>query len=279
MKTDEQPVVEEKKKIFELLTQAQLGKDLTVRDDQFVFSVVLDATKICRRRGGRFRLIDTGKLSLSELEWLGEAGADIYTCDEARARLEDLDFLRRACRRGKAVVAYFHYGEINEKKENSVPTTSLPFLATLGQLGVYLHLSNQERERDLEGISRLASNFRKAGVWMVYYHHGPLDQRLGGLIREGAWLHLSDKSLSSEEDVRWLVETMAENSGEKPRLVLHLEQGLTLTQTLDLERTGAFLLFKTPPSDYRSAFYAIERSSKRRRLDFRSYYLYPTLLP
>jgi len=264
-------------KVFELLDRAGLGLDVTVRDDQQEFSTLVDGARVCRGNGGRFRLIDTGRLSLFELEWLGEAGADLYTSDEARPRLLELDLLTRACLRGRAAVAYFHHGPITG--EGSDGKNSMAFLGEAGRLGIYLHFSSRDKERAPDSLSALAAACRSAGSWLVYYHHGPLNRELGGLAKEGAWIHLSDKDLSSAEDVLLLTEIMRENSCGKPRFVLHIEEGLPLQETLDLERTGAFLLFKTPPSDYRSAFRCLEQRVERRRLDHRTYHLYTTFLP
>lgn len=261
--------------IFKLLDRTAKGRGMIVRDDQFSFSELLDAARMCCRQRQRFHLIDTGKLSLFELEWLGEAGTDIYTSDEARPKVEELDFLARACARGKAVVAFFHHGRTEEKAGEQ---DSLPFLEALAHRGVYLHLSNREKERSLGGLSRLASACRRGDVWLVYYHHGPFAKQIGDLIREGAWVHLSDRSLSSGEAFSSLAETIKEYSGNKPRVVVHIEEGLAAQALLDLERTGAFLLFKTPPSDYRSIVSAIEKRAKKRRLDFRAYYLHTTFL-
>lgn len=268
--------VERQEGFFRLLDRLGEGREMTARDDQFSFAELLDAARTCRRRGRRFRLIDTGRLSLFELEWLGEAGADIYTSDEARGKVEELDFLAKACSRGKAMVVFFHHGRTEEKAGVGVP---LPFLDALAHRGVYIHLSNRERERDLKALARLASACRRGSVWLVYYHHGPVDERLGSLIREGAWIHLSDKSLSSPESIILLTDMIKENSGRKVKVVVHIEDGLVLQAILDLERTGAFLFFKTPPSDYKSALYSIEKRATGRRLDFRAYYLYTTFLP
>jgi len=277
MKNRNPEAVAAQEKVFELLVRAGLGLDMTVRDDQQEFSTLVDASRICRGKGGRFRLIDTGRLSPFELEWLGEAGADIYTSDEARPRLHELDLLTRACLRGKADVAYFHHGQI--AKEGSDGKNSVAFLAEAGRLGVYLHLSNRDKERAPDGLSALASACRSAGSWIVYYHHGPLNRELGGLAREGVWIHLSDKDLPSAGDVLLLAKIIRESPGGKPRFIIHIEKGLGLEEALDLERAGAFLLFKTPPSDYKSAFRGLEQRAERRKLDHRAYYLYTTFLP
>lgn len=265
------------KKPFELLAQAGLGRETTVRDDQHEFPALLDAAKTCRSTGSRFRLIDTGKLSLSEVEWLGEAGADLYTSDEARPKIEELDLLARACSRGKAVVAYFQNGQIVEKSSDGA--NSLEFLAEIGRQGIYLHLSNREKKRDWSGLVELTSACRQGGAWLVYYHHGPLDEGVGSLARSGGWVHLSDRSLPTPEDVSSLTEMIRESSSKGSRFVLHIEKGLAIDNVQNILRAGAFVLFKTPASDSRSRLWELEQKAKKKKLDFRAYYLFTTFLP
>ncbi len=264
-------------KLFKLLAQARIGRELTVRDDQHEFSALVDAAGICRSQGSRFRLIDTGKLSLAELEWLGEAGADIYTSDEARPRIEELDLLSKACSLGKAVVAYFHHGQIAEGSPDGA--NSVAFLAEVGRQGIYLHISNREKKRDWTGLIELASACRQAGAWLVYYHHGPLVEGMGSLARSGGWVHLSDRSLPTPEDASSVAEMVKESPFRGSRFVLHVEEGLAIDSLREIFKAGAFVLFKTPGSDFRSRFRALEQRAAKKKLDFRAYYLYMTFLP
>jgi len=264
-------------KVFELLSQAETGADITVRDDQNDFSAFLDSAKLCREKGGRFRLIDTGKLSLFELEWLGEAGADIYTSDEARPNRTEIELLAKACSRGQAIIAYFHQAVIIKNKAGD--STSFSFLLDISQSGAYLHLSNRDRERRLSELSELANACRKAGTWLVYYHHGRPVAELQDLARNGGWIHVSDQSLKSGEDNALLLEVTKGFAAAGSNLVLHIEKGLELDALRDIIRAGAFVIFKTPPSDYKSSFRALEQQAQRRKLDFRAYYLYTTILP
>lgn len=263
--------------VFEILSQAEKGADITIRDDQNVFSSFLDLAKICRQKGARFRLIDTGKLSLFELEWLGGAGADVYTSDEARPNKTEIELLVKACSRGQAVVAYFHHGTITRDKEGE--PASFSFLLEIGQSGAYLHLSNRDRERDLGDLSELAYGCRKAGARLVYYHHGQPVAGLKDLARNGGRIHISDQGLGSGADEALLVEVTKEASAAETALILHVEKGLELDLLRDIVQARTFILFKTPPSDYKSSFLAIEQQARRKKLDFRAYYLYTTILP
>ena len=94
---------------FELLARAKKGQDLIVRDDQFEYNSILDAAKSCREQGHRLSLVDSGKLTAYELEWLGEAGADLYTSDRTRSDEREITLVNQACRKGGAVVAYLDF--------------------------------------------------------------------------------------------------------------------------------------------------------------------------
>jgi hypothetical protein len=263
--------------ISDLLIRAEQGLEITTRDDQDEFTVFLDTAKISRRNGGRLRLVDSGRFTVFELEWLAEAGADVYTADEARPNRAELDLLAQACARGDAVIAYFHRGPLSEG-EADIPS-SWAFLKEISRSGVDVHLSNRERPRDLAGLAGLADNCRKAGTRLVYYHHGRVESGLAGLARDGAWIHLSNETLGDTESPSLLEDVAREASAAGTGVVLHLERGLPVETLRDLLKAGAFLLFKTPPSDRRSRSRAAEDRARKKKLDRRSYYLHATFLP
>ncbi|MDH4272946.1 MAG: hypothetical protein OEW18_13320 [Candidatus Aminicenantes bacterium] len=264
-------------KISDLLIRAEEGLEITTRDDQDEFTSFLDAAKISRRNGGRLRLVDSGRFNVFELEWLAEAGVDIFTSDDVRPNRTELDLLAQACGRGEAIIAYFHRGTLSEG-EADVPS-SWAFLEEIGRSGVDVHLSNRERPRDLAGLTGLADANRKAGTRLVYYHHGRSESGLAALARAGAWIHLSDETLGDAEGVSLLDDLAHEASAAGTGVVLHLERGLPVETVGDLLRAGAFLLFKTPPSDRRSRSRAAEEQARKKKLDRRSYYLHTTFLP
>ncbi len=264
-------------KVFELLSRAENGAEVTVRDDQQEFPALLDASRICRRRGGRFRLIDSGRFGLSELEWLAEAGADIYTSDEARTDRLELNLLAMACRRGKSAAVFFQRGAIEENAEGGAP--SLSFLLDIGRSGIDLHLTNREVKRDFKQLAELAHACVRSGACFVYYHCGSLSSELLEPARSGGWIHLSSKSLIPEEDAALLAEVARYASAAGAGLVLHIEQGLEIRLLRDLFHSGAFLIFKIPPGERGSLLRRLEDEVGRRRPGFRAYYLYLDFLP
>jgi len=260
---------------FELLARAKKGQDLIVRDDQFEYNSILDAAKSCREQGHRLSLVDSGKLTAYELEWLGEAGADLYTSDRTRSDEREITLVNQACRKGGAVVAYLHRGAIEGPDKTDL--ISLSSLKELGRSGIYLYLSNKERQRQLFEMTELAFSARKGGSWLVYYHHGTLEAELESLAANGAWIHLADSSLASEENLFLFLDIVHAAIDAGTNCVLHLERGVAVGWLQDIFDAGALILFKIALADYRSPLKTLERKTNKRKLDFKNFYLYPKL--
>lgn len=275
MEEERRPTEEEK--TFDLLSRAEQGLEITMRDDQNGFTAFLDAARAARRGGGRLRLIDTGKFSAYELEWLAEAGADLYTSDEARPNRSELGLLSKACAKGDALIAYLHHADLSGGTAES--PTSAVFLAEAGRDGVDIHLSNRERPRGFNLLTDVARSCRGAGSRLVYYHHGPLDSGLGELVRSGGWVHLSDLTSPVADEEALLADFSTEAAASGSGLVIHLDKGLAADAVRDLLKAGAFVIFKTPPADRRSPLRALEQRARKRAPDRRAFYLYLDFLP
>lgn len=260
---------------YELHSWASKGQeDVTVRDDQHEFPWLLDSAKISRKRGHRFRLVDSGKLESSQMEWLAEAGADIYTSDEDRPDVFVLDLLIRACRRSGSFVAYFYNGILEPAEgEEKQPPISFTELLNLARSGIYLHLTNKTEKRGFSHLNPLAHACQGGGSWVVYYHHGPLDPALEELARSRAWIHVSDRSLEGEEEVALLLDIIKSARSAGTNAVLHLEKGIDSMLLRDIVRAGAYVLFNLSHLDDKSPLRAMKKP------DFRAYYLYPHFLP
>ena len=259
-------------KALDILSRASREKNLTVRDDQYDFPGLLDLVKAWRKSNRRVRVVDSGKIEAVQLEWLGEAGADIYTSDRARGNPEELELIHKACRRGRAITAYLLQGPLKEDEGEG------PFfsdIVNLGKNGIYLYLSIRNTSLDFSMLRELASTAKKGGSWLVYYHHGPLEETLEELARSSAWIHLSDRSLKQPKDAEQVIELIKTSESRKPRFVIHVERRWDVRQLQDVLETGAYVLFKTALSDYRSPLRPLEEKSKKQKLDFRAYYLYP----
>jgi hypothetical protein len=251
-------------------------QEIVIRDDQLDFAALLDVAKERRKNHSRLKLVDSGAFDPSKLEWLGEAGADIYTSDLARPNAGEIVQIGRAAKKGNAVAAYFHHGPLDsDEKEKTIPFSGL---LELGRSGIDLHLSNKHRQREWEKLEALALACVNGGARLVVYHHGPFAADLEKLARQGAWIHISDESLGSEQAITALVDCVAAARGSGSNLIFHLEHSMTLVWLENIFASGAFVLFKIPPTDYRSPLRPSETASKKRRPDPRSAYIDATFL-
>ena len=84
------------------------GQEVTIRDDLYEFHDILDAAEKYVGKKGRFRLIDTGVLEISQLEKIASSGSVIYTSDEAKRDVVELEFLGKSARKSGSAVALLH---------------------------------------------------------------------------------------------------------------------------------------------------------------------------
>ncbi len=251
-------------------------QEIVIRDDQLEFAALLDMVKERRKNRGRLRLIDSGALDPSKLEWLGEAGADIYTSDLARPNAGEIVRIGRAAKKGHAIAAYFHHGPLDsDEKEKTIPFSGL---LEMGFSGIDLHLSNKHRQREWSKLEELAFACESSGARFVLYYHGMIAADLEKLARQGACIHISDESLSGAQDVSALIACLAAGRGRGSSLIFHLAHPIALAWLEDIFAAGAFVLFKIPPTDYRSPLRPFETASKKRRPDPRSAYIDATFL-
>jgi len=263
-------------KTSELFSHLKKKQNITVRDDQYDFPSILDAVRRFRDSRYRFRLIDNGRFDTFELEWITSYGADLYSSDESRSSVLEIDLISAAARKGNAMVAFLINGELDGEGEKVL---SFADLLNVGSSGAYLHLTNRQQERDIPKISRLAHSCSKSGSWLVYYHHGPLEESLLELGRNGAWIHITDQSLKGEEDRAMVRDIVLSAQQAGSNLVLHWDNESQFSVLDDIVKAGAVVLFKSPLFDYKSPLKDLEKGIKRKRLDFRAYYLHPSVLP
>ena len=268
---------EGKDQAFESLPSVRKGEDVTLRDDLYEFSSLLDTAKIAKRKGVRFRLIATGKFDQFQIEWFAEAGADIYTSDETRTDLLELELVNRAFKRGAATCAYFIHGPLGSEEETG--SISFPDLQNLGRAGIYIHVTNRQKEREIMQLNELAFACRRGGSWLVYYHHGPLEFSLEEIARSRAWIHASERIFQEAEDPVLILDKLKSAISAGLRCVLHVEKGLDISLLQDVINAGTWILFKSSLFDYKSPLRALEKRTRRRKLDYRAYYLYPNILP
>jgi hypothetical protein len=212
-----------------------------------------------------------------QLEWLAEAGSDLYTSDEARTDSLDLELVNKACKKGRAICAYFHQGPLDVEEDSE--SISYSGLQDLGRDGIYIHLTNRQNERDSLQLDELAFACQRGGSWLVYYHFGSLEFPLEELARNGAWIHTSDQIFKKAEDKSLVLDNLRSAISAGLKFVLHVEKGLDISFLNDVMSARAFILFKSSLFDNKSPFRALEKKARQRKLDFRAYYLYPNILP
>lgn len=266
-----------------LLEEAGAGKTLTVRDDQAEYTWLLDAARLCRKKGGRFRLVDSGLLEPARMEWLAEAGADIYTSDDVDRTEADLQSIALAGRKGGGMVAGFFHDPIRQpgrEEEKSGPEDFLPLEnLILSGLTVFLSSGGNETGWETSLLVRLARSHSTAGSHLVVYHRGPISRDLVGLAESGSWIHMTEGSLEGLENTILLrdVVNAAQKSGANG--VFHFSKTVEESLFSELQSLGAVLIFQTPHFDFRSPYRQYEDWAADLRLDHRAYYLFPAFFP
>ncbi len=250
---------------YALIDRIGRGRRFVVRDDQNTFEELLDAARASRERNERFGVLDTGKLGVSELEWIAEAGADIFTSDEARPNALELALMAKACARGGGAVALLVSGGLEGRHMD------------LARDGIILHVSNRERAVDPLALAELSRSARSGGGSLVFYHHGAPAPELEGLASAGGHIHLSDKALE-EKDLDLMATLLEASRAGKGEVLLYIEKGMPVRFLGALFDAGAVLIFKTPPSDRRSLMRGLERKAAKRRPDPGSFYMQDAFL-
>lgn len=250
--------------------------DLTFRDDQHDYAWLLDVIRMRKPRGNRFRLVDSGVLEGHQIETLVGMGADLYTSDRARKDILELESILMTAKSGGTIVASLLQNEIvSEEEPGFIPLASL---ANLGRQGLFFHVSNRERDRKLADLSQIAVQCRKGSSRLIYYHHGPMTPEFVGLAKEGIWIHLSNKSIQSEDDLFLFLDMTAAARLSGANCVLYVEKEMSLSSLREAVKSPAIVLFKTAPVDFKSPFKPLSDEAMKKHLDFRAFYLYSTFL-
>lgn len=247
-------------------------RDVIIRDDRTDFPSLLDDVKDRAAAGGRVTLVDTGKFGLSQLEWLGEAGADLATSDLALRESGDFILMAKAAKMSGRDVAYLHNGPFDGGDRPKA--ISFFALIEMARSGIHLYVSDGRIARDGDALEKLAFAGRKGGARFVFYRHGELEPGLENLLRQGAWVHLPAAALRTAADVLFLADSIRAGRGSGGGVLLHVEDVSAGMGLEDLFEAGAYLLFRTPPCDYRDPLRRLERRAKRRVPEPTTYYLH-----
>ena len=160
-----------------------------------------------------------------------------------------------------------------------VPRFLLSSLSHLGRLGLFVHVSNREKDRNLPDLSKIAVECRKGSSRLIYYHHGPITPEFVGLAEEGVWIHISNKSIQSEDDLFLFLDMTAAARLSGANCVLYVEKEMDYSSLHKAVKSPALVLFKTAPVDFKSPFRPLVDEANQKHRDYRAFYLYATFLP
>ncbi|MFW6140110.1 MAG: hypothetical protein ACOC5S_02005 [Acidobacteriota bacterium] len=256
---------------FELLDEAGKAQNITVRDDQYDYHWIKDAAERCRKNSCRFRLMDTGRFEKIDLIWLIEAGIDLYTDDQTRRDFKDLEELVIECQKKNSFLVYLQTGAFGKGEESESSVFS--GLTAIARRGAYIYVSNKNDETELSAVCHLAGCCREGNTRLVYYHHGPLDPVFEDIGGQGAWIHITDKSIDREH-LELLRDTCQICHSNRGGLIVHLEDEVEYDLVEKLIEVKAHVLFLYAQFDYKSPFKELEKRVRKRNYDFRAYYLH-----
>jgi|GEM_PF-262795 len=300
---------------YELLDRARTGKDIVIRDDQFDPEALLDAARLSRSRGIRMGVLDTGRFDVSGLGWLLREGVRLFTSDEARPSARELGLILESALKAGTSVACFRNGplpsapapgespaEPEKGGQDPGPQTGAAAAAaavsaalagssgpdTVSSLdlrlllsdGLDLHVSNVAHPRDPAVLADLADAAASGKSYLVYYHHGPVDEGLPALAARRAWVHVSDRALRDDEaEIAAAAASARAARAAGSRTIVHIEEGLALDPLSRLFAAGAVVIFHTAPAGYRSLLRSYEARAARQKLPARASYLTTAFLP
>lgn len=243
-----------------------------VRDDSGDLASLFDLLRDRRRAGGRAKLIDTGKLAIPDLERLAEAGMEITSSDAVRTEAHGLVLIAIAARKGGSSLSYFVHGPLDDAAREA--GIALDDVLELGRTGARLAVSSGRVARAAATLGRLADACRKGGTRLIQYHAGPAEASLVETCRAGAWLHL-DAAAQDPADAPLVRDCARAARSAGAGLVLHVSGTIDPGAFADLYESGAFILFHTPPADYRDPRRALEARAKARPLPASASHLFP----
>jgi hypothetical protein len=195
---------------------------------------------------------------------------DLYTGEKARTDFKELEEISLECTKSGSLLAYLHQGQWDKTEDPDKSVFS--GLQTLARSGAHVYISNKNADIELEHIKELAEGCQDGGNRLVYYHHGPIKPLFLDIGNQGAWIHISEASVDPEQRLL-LIDTCQSSSQNGGGLVVHLESPVSYEMVEDLMNAGAYIIFLYSHFDYKSPFKELEKRARRKKCDFRTYYL------
>lgn len=239
------------------------GSRLILRDDLYDLSILKDILEKSASRKIRVALLDTGRFSPEELEWLGDFPFSLYTSDASRPDFQALNHVNLVLKPLGCGLFYSLQGEL---KEDSGLWNNV-------ELFQAIYVSGREKDRSLETLARLAEEVSRSRSTLVYYHHKKLEENLARVCLKNCWLHVSNKNLEEDAEIM-ILDLLKEIKKNGGRLVVHVDRGQSYHFLKRLAEAGAFLVFNLPPLEPDSKVSALSRLWQKKKLPEKAYYLY-----
>ncbi|MCR4409612.1 MAG: hypothetical protein QHH43_08875 [Candidatus Saccharicenans sp.] len=243
------------------------GSRLILRDDLYDLSPLKDILEKSATGKILVSLLDTGRLSPEELEWLGEFPFSLYTSDAARQDFQVLNHIHLVLEPLGCGLFYFLQGEL---KEDSALWNNV-------ELFQAIYVSGREKDRPLEILARLAEEVSRSRSTLVYYHHKKPEENLAQVCLKNCWLHISNKNLEEDAEIM-ILDLLEEIKKHGGRPVIHVDRGQSYHFLRRLAEAGAFLEFNLPPLEPDSKVFALAGSWRKKKLPEKAYYLYREIM-
>lgn len=240
---------------------------LILRDDLDDLPVLSDLLEKATYRKIRIALLDTGRYSPEELEWLGEFPFSFYTSDSSRPDFQVLSHINLALKPLGCGLFYFLQGEL---KEDSGLWNNIDLFQAI-------YISGREKDRPFELLARLAEEVSRSRSTLVYYHHKKPEENLAQVCLKNCWLHISNKNFEEDAEIM-ILDLLKEIRKHGGRPVIHVDRGQSYHFLRRLAEAGAFLEFNLPPLEPGSKVFALAGSWQKKKLPERAYYLYREIM-
>lgn len=245
------------------------GKDgrLILRDDLYELPALRDILERTAAGKTRVALLDTGRFSAEELEWLADFPFSFYTSDAFRPDFQQLGRLSFGLKSRGCGLYYFLQDDL---REDSGLWTNL-------ELFEAVYVSSRDRDRSLELLARLAEGFRRGRSAFVYYHHKKLEENLAQACLKNCWLHISNRNLDQDAEIM-ILDLLKDITKNRGRLVVHVDRSQPYHLLKQLAESGAFLVFNLPPIDPATKVASLVAAWQKKKLPEKAYYLYQEIM-
>ncbi|MCX8160289.1 MAG: hypothetical protein N3G18_05080 [Candidatus Saccharicenans sp.] len=240
---------------------------LILRDDFYDFSVLEDILEKARSRKIRVALLDTGRFSPEELEWLAEFPFSFYTSDAFRPDFQILNLIYHGLERRGCGLFYSLQGELTE---GSGLWNNLEIFQAI-------YISDREKDRSAEILAHLAEEVSRTRCALVYYHHKKPEENLVQFCLKNCWLHVSNKNFEEDAEIMML-DLLREIKKYGGCPVVHVDRGQSYDSLKRLAEAGAFLVFNLPLSALDSKISSLVGSWQKKKLPEKAYYLYREIM-